>query len=106
MMNDYIKDKDPFYTFLKKFIADMPKFNDSYRETYTDIVEELYPTFKDIGQPVKLNLPAKQLLTDDQRHLLGFIHYRLKYDMSPIDDSTRFVFLEAANKLLEDYPHE
>lgn len=105
-MSDYTKDKDPFYTFLKKFIADMPKFNDSYREPYIEIVEDIYPTFKDIGQPVKLNLPAKQLLTDEQRHLLGCIHYRLKYDRSPIDDSTRFVFLEAANKLMKEYSDE
>lgn len=106
MMSDYTKDKDSFYTFLKKFIADMPKFDDSYRETYTDIVENLYPTFKDIGQPVKLNLPAKQSLTDEQSYLLGFIHYRLKYDISPVDDSTRFVFLEAAKKLMKEYHHE
>lgn len=105
-MSDYTKDKDPFYTFLKKFIADMPKFNDSYREIYTDIVEGLYPAFKDIGQPVKRNLPAKQFLTDEQRHLLGFIHYRLKYDMSPVDESTQFVFLEAATKLMKEYPDE
>lgn len=41
-MDSYIKDKDIFYTFLKKFIADNSKVNDSYREIYTEIVEELY----------------------------------------------------------------
>lgn len=105
-MDSYIKDKDIFYTFLKKFIADNSKVNDSYREIYTEIVEELYPALKDIGQPIKLNLPAQQAFTDSQLELLCFIHYRLKYDTTPVDESARFIFLQEATKRMEKYTHE
>lgn len=106
MMDNYIKDKDPFYTFLKKFIADNSKMNDDYRIVYTEIVEDLYPVLKDIGQPIKLNMPAKQTLTDSQLELLCFIHYRLKYDTTPVDESARFIFLLEANKRMDEYLNE
>lgn len=106
MMDNYIKDKDLFYTFLKKFIADNSKMNDDYRIVYTEIVEDLYPVLKDIGQPIKLNMLAKQTFTDNQLELLCFIHYRLKYDKTPVDESTRFIFLREANKRMGEYLNE
>lgn len=106
MMESYIKDKDLFYTFLKKFIADNSKMNDDYRAIYAEIVEELYPVLKDIGQPIKLNLPAKQAFTNSQLELLCFIHYRLKYDTTPVDESARFIFLQEAKKRMDEYTHE
>ena len=105
-MDNYIKDKDPFYTFLKKFIADISKINDDYRVVYTEIVEDIYPVLKDIGQPIKLNLPAKYKFTDSQLELLCFIHYRLKYHTTPVDESARFIFLQEANKRMDGYRNE
>lgn len=99
-MDYYIKDKDTFKTFLNKLLVDIPKMDDNYRDAYVDIVEEMYPIFKDIGTTVKNNNVTTTTFTQSELGLLGFIHYRLKFDTSPIDESTRCVLKREAEKLM------
>lgn len=102
-MENYLKEKDPFIAFLKKLLDDIPKMDNNYREAYIDIVEALHPPLADIGQLLKQNIPAKNKFNPDQLSFIGFIHYRMKYDKNSIDESARFVILEAANELREKY---
>jgi hypothetical protein len=99
MTETYIKNRDKFGLFIKKFKKDIPKINDNYRDFYIEIVEDLYPKLKDIGQSNHTHNTISSL-NKTQLELLGFIHYRLKFDMTPIDEATQRVFNEIVETLL------
>lgn len=102
-MNDFFKPDDPFYDFLKKLMQDLPKLNDNHREPYIQIVEKLHPPLADVGQQIKQNLTPVYSFTPEQVGMLGYIHYRFKYDKSMVDVSTRLTLREKAEQLMESY---
>lgn len=102
-MHDFLKPEDPFYDFLEKFMDDLPKMNDNHREPYIQIVEKLYPPLADVGQAIKQNQAPIYQFTTEQVGMLGYVHYRFKYDKSIVDVSTRFILKEKAEELMKVY---